>query len=164
VPNRNTGRYHTLLGRGRGFRGDRTKRKFKVRLGVPKDHWSLINAPELDYSSFYVTTGMGTPAACRAGFSLADQGSHSHPRGDFAPYRALFSVSCAHPRRDRFGARRGKVFSPLRKLVNAGIKTNDHKILAEPERNRLDIRKELRTSVPRASRAGAKLSDGRPFF
>jgi hypothetical protein len=30
-------------------------------------------------------------------FSLADQGSHSHPRGDCAPYRALFSVSCAHP-------------------------------------------------------------------
>ena len=35
---------------------------------------------------------------CCAGFSLADQGSHSHPRGDFAPYRALFSVSCAHPK------------------------------------------------------------------
>ena len=33
---------------------------------------------------------------CCAGFSLADQGSHSHPPGDFAPYRALFSVSCAH--------------------------------------------------------------------
>jgi hypothetical protein len=30
-------------------------------------------------------------------FSLADQGSRSHPRGDFAPYRALFSVSAADP-------------------------------------------------------------------
>src|SRR5215469_7116347 len=37
------------------------------------------------------------PLPCCAGFSLADQGSHSHPRGDFAPYRALFSVSCSHP-------------------------------------------------------------------
>src|SRR5260370_41259659 len=34
---------------------------------------------------------------CCAGFSLAAQGSHSHPRGDFAPYRVLFSVSCAPP-------------------------------------------------------------------
>src|SRR4029077_15163349 len=31
----------------------------QVSLGVPKDHSSLINAPELDYSSFYVTTGTG---------------------------------------------------------------------------------------------------------
>src|SRR5258707_12153549 len=36
---------------------------------------------------------------CCAGFSLADQGSQSHPRGDFARYRALFSVSCAHPKK-----------------------------------------------------------------
>src|SRR5258708_21486693 len=40
---------------------------------------------------------MGRRLPCCAGLSLADQGSHSHPRGDFAPYRALFSVSCAHP-------------------------------------------------------------------
>jgi hypothetical protein len=69
----------------------------KVRLGVPEDHSSLKNAPEFDYSSFYVTTGTEHRLPCCAGFSLADQGSHSHPRGDFAPYRALFSVSCAHP-------------------------------------------------------------------
>jgi hypothetical protein len=29
--------------------------------------------------------------------ALPTKGSHSHPGGDFAPYRALFSVSCAHP-------------------------------------------------------------------
>src|SRR3981189_3680705 len=34
---------------------------------------------------------MGRRLPCCAGFGLADQGSHSHPRGDFAPYRALFS-------------------------------------------------------------------------
>ncbi len=39
----------------------------------------------------------GTPVALCSGFSLADQASHSHPRGDFGPYRALFFVSCAHP-------------------------------------------------------------------
>jgi hypothetical protein len=41
--------------------------------------------------------------------ALLDQGSHSHSRGDFAPYRALFSVSCAD---------RPKVSKWLSKVVN----------------------------------------------
>jgi hypothetical protein len=32
-------------------------------IGVPEDHSFLRNAPELDYSSFCVTIGTGTPAA-----------------------------------------------------------------------------------------------------
>jgi hypothetical protein len=35
----------------------------KVRLGLPRIIRLKENAPELDYSSFYVTTGTGTPAA-----------------------------------------------------------------------------------------------------
>ena len=35
----------------------------KVRLGLPRIIQRKENAPEFDYSSFYVTTGMGTPAA-----------------------------------------------------------------------------------------------------
>jgi hypothetical protein len=61
-----------------------------------KDHSSLKNAPECDYSSFYVTSGTGTPLPCCAEFSLADQGSHSHPRGDLALtvlYFPIFRVS-----------------------------------------------------------------------
>ena len=34
-----------------------------VRLGLPRILRLKENAPELDYSSFYVTTGTGTPAA-----------------------------------------------------------------------------------------------------
>ena len=45
---------------------------------------------------------------CCAGFNLADQGSHSHPRGDFAPYRALFSVSCGDPHLITEGLNLGK--------------------------------------------------------
>ena len=55
---------------------------------------------------------------CCAGFSFADQGSPSHPRGDFAPYRALFSVSYAHPdfgrsRPHALTARPGGYLSPV---------------------------------------------------
>jgi hypothetical protein len=65
-------------------------------IGVPEDHSSLKNAPEFDYSSFYVTTGIWGCLVAQD-LALLTKGSHSHPRGDFAPYRALFSVSCADP-------------------------------------------------------------------
>ena len=38
-----------------------------VRLGLPRIIRPKENAPELDYSSFYVTTGTGTPAALLRG-------------------------------------------------------------------------------------------------
>jgi hypothetical protein len=79
------------------FMGSAHETEKIVRLGLPRIIRLKENAPELDYSSFYVTLAREHRLPCCAGFSLADQGSQSHPRGDFAPYRALFSVSCAHP-------------------------------------------------------------------
>src|ERR1700730_3254584 len=72
-----------------------------ARLGPSKDHSSLKNAPEFDYSSFYVTTGTEHRLPCCAGFSLADQGSHSHPRGDFAPIAVGMPIAEHPPHRSR---------------------------------------------------------------
>ena len=66
-------------------------------MGLPRIIRLKENAPELDCSSFYVTTGTGN-TGCLVGQDLAFLTKvRTHPRGDFAPYRALFSVSCAHP-------------------------------------------------------------------
>ena len=74
-----------------------TKRKNRTLRRLPR----IIrpkNAPGLRLRLVLCGDWHGTRRLpCCAGFSLADQDSHSHPRGDFAPYRALFSVSCAHP-------------------------------------------------------------------
>jgi hypothetical protein len=74
--------------------------------------------------SFYLTTGTGHRLPCCAGFSLADQGSHSDPRGDFAPYRALFSVSCAHPKKVKLG----RDFGTTTEILD-GLNDNDLLVL-----------------------------------
>src|SRR5260221_6656514 len=62
-----------------------TKRK-KSMLRPSKDHSTKRNAPELDYSSFYGTTGTGRPAALWCRFSVPhEMPSQSVPRGDSAP-------------------------------------------------------------------------------
>ena len=74
-----------------------TKRKNRTLRRLPR----IIrpkNAPGLRLRLVLCGDWHGTRRLpCCAGFSLADQGSHSHPRGDLAPYRSLFSVSWAHP-------------------------------------------------------------------
>jgi hypothetical protein len=45
------------------FMGSAHETEQIVRLGLPRIIRLKENAPELDYSSFYVTTGTGTPAA-----------------------------------------------------------------------------------------------------
>jgi hypothetical protein len=72
--------------------------EYKVRLGVPEDHSSLRIAPEFDYSSFYATTGTGNTGCLVAqDLALLTKVRSLIHEEIFAPYCALFSVSCAHP-------------------------------------------------------------------
>src|SRR5260370_16269599 len=69
----------------------------KARLAFAEDI-RKENAPEFDYSAFYGRLVLEDRLLCYVKFSLApDEDSQSRPRGDFAPYRTLFSVSCANP-------------------------------------------------------------------
>ncbi len=61
-------------------------------IGVPQDHSSLKNASEFDYSSFYVTTGTGTPAALlRRIWGRLTKGEIKYAKGEI-PNRTAFSV------------------------------------------------------------------------
>ena len=71
------------------FSGRPHETENKVRLGVPEDRSPVRlkeNALEFDCSAFYGTTARGRPAVslCRICFA-ADQDSHFHLGGDFAP-------------------------------------------------------------------------------
>jgi hypothetical protein len=96
--------------------------------------------------SFYVRLARGHRLPCCTGFSLADQGSHSDPRGDFAPYRALFSVSCAHPFLDSLPRMDPTSPQAVTNIVNtktvAGFQSPEHLAILEngddsPERPKL---------------------------
>src|SRR5260370_42474044 len=77
---------------------DLTERKKIVRLGLPRIIRLKRKRSRTRLQLVLCDDWHGKHRLpCCAGFSRADQGSHSHPRGDFAPYRALFSVSCGDP-------------------------------------------------------------------
>jgi hypothetical protein len=81
----------------RAIRATRRRNGKNRTLRLSKDHSSLKNAPECDYSSFYVTTRTGTPAALVAQDLALLTKVRTPVHEERAPYRTLFSVSCVDP-------------------------------------------------------------------